>query len=374
MNLTVKIFDSVEAIPAEAWNSLPGARVMLSHGFLHALEASGCATAETGWQPAFLTVWEEEKILGGLPLYFKSNSWGEFVFDWGWADAYERSGLQYYPKLVSSVPFVPVTGSRLLAEDSAVRDLLLRAALGLAKETKVSSLHLLFPHEPQAREMEAEGLMLRNTVQFHWLNQGYRSFDDFLAGLKHDKRKKIKQERRKVAEAGITFRRLRGTEITDDEWQFFNRCYLHTHELYQSPPSLNLDFFRRIGKAMPENLFLILGERGGELFCSALNFLDEEAAYGRWWGALDYVPGLHFETCYYQALDFCIENKIGRYEGGAQGEHKLARGLLPVTTWSAHWLAHPQFSQAVEDFLARETSQIGKYVDELGESSPFRRA
>jgi len=370
--MILKVLSSVQEIDPAAWNRLPGAQLGLSHEYLAALELSGCATTETGWQPAFFTVWEEDALVGALPLYFKSHSYGEFVFDWAWANAYEQHGLEYYPKLVSCVPFTPVGGTRLLAADPAVRTLLIQGALQLARETHASSLHILFPPEAEAKEIAAQGLMLRQGVQFHWHNEGYRDFEHFLSGMRHDKRKKIHQERRKVREAGVTFRRVPGEDITDEEWAFFARCYDHTHALYGSPTSLNLDFFRRIGRTMPQNIFLVIAYRGGEMLASALNLYDEHAAYGRSWGALEYVPGLHFEACYYQAIEFCLERNLKTYEGGAQGEHKLARGFLPSVTWSAHWLAHPQFAAAVNDFLRRETGKIMSYVDELNDSNPFK--
>jgi predicted N-acyltransferase len=371
--MIIKILDSLRTIPAADWNALPGARVALSHEYLLALEQSGCATPETGWQLSLITVWDDARLVGALPLYFKSHSYGEFVFDWAWANAYEQHGLDYYPKLVSCAPFTPVGGPRILAAAPEVRTLLIQAALQLTRETKVSSLHVLFPPEEEARELEAQGLNLRQGVQFHWHNEGYRDFEQFLSGMRHDKRKKIHQERRKVREAGVTLRRVPGEEITEEEWAFFARCYDHTHELYGSPTSLNLDFFRRIGRTMPRNIFLVIAYRDEKMLGSALNLYDEKAAYGRSWGALEYVPGLHFEACYYQAIEFCIERGLLTYEGGAQGEHKLARGFLPTVTWSAHRLAHPQFAAAVNDFLRRETGKIEHYVDELNDSNPFKK-
>ncbi len=271
------------------------------------------------------------------------------------------------------MPFSPVTGPRLLAASPEVRRVLLRAALDLAKESGVSSLHCLFPEEEEAREMEREGMMVRRGVQFHWQNPGYGDFDAYLAAMSHDKRKRIKQERRKVRDAGLTFERVVGADITAAQWEFFMACYIHTHRQYNSPQALNLDFFLRIGAAMPERLLLVIASREGRPVASALNFFNGHALYGRSWGALEYHPGLHFETCYYQAIEFCIERRIATFEGGAQGEHKLARGFLPVTTWSAHWVAHGGLSQAVERFLEREAGGMGDYVDELNESSPFKR-
>jgi len=313
-----------------------------------------------------------DRLVGGLPLYFKSHSWGEFVFDWAWAEAYERQGLRYYPKLVAGVPFTPVAGPRLLAADATVRATLVQAALGLAGESGASSLHILFPGEGQAGELEAMGLMLRQGVQLHWRNPGYGSFEDYLAELRQDKRKKVRQERRRVAEAGIRFEHLTGGRITPADWTHFMRCYERTHRQFNSPVALNLDFFLRVGAAMPDDVLLIVALRGDEAIASALFFRGRGALYGRSWGTLEYHPGLHFETCYYQAIEFCIAQGITLFEGGAQGEHKLSRGFLPTTTWSAHWLAEPRFARAVADYLRREAGGMARYVDELNEHAPFR--
>jgi predicted N-acyltransferase len=361
---------SLAEVPAAAWDALTGGNPALSHAYLFALEASGCASAETGWAPQFLLAYDEEKLVGAMPLYFKSHSYGEFVFDWAWADAYERHGLKYYPKLVSSVPFTPVGGSRALAHTPAVRAALIQGALALAKAGGASSLHCLFPPEAEAREMESAGLMLRRGVQFHWRNQGYKTFDDFLATLRHDKRKKIRQERRKLVEAGVSWERTTGT---DEHWDFFYECYLQTLRMYQSPVPLSPDFFARLRRSMPENLLLVIGSRNGTRIAAAFDLVTPQALYGRSWGAMEFIPGLHFEACYYQAIDHCIERGIALFEGGAQGEHKLARGFLPEATWSAHWLAHPEFARAVGDFLEQETAGITETMRELGESSPFRK-
>ena len=354
------------------WDALAGSNPFLSHAFLLALQESGCATPETGWRAQFLTLWQGDNLVGAMPLYLKSHSWGEFVFDWAWADAYQRHGLNYYPKLLCAVPFTPVAGLRVLAPSPELRVQLLHAALELARELGVSSLHCLFPDESQALEMQQEGMMLRQGVQFHWQNPGYADFDAYLSAMSHDKRKRIRQERRKVREAGISFERITGDRIKDDHWVFFARCYANTHRQYHSPPPLNLEFFQRIGASMADNILLVIALRDRQPIASALNFYHQEALYGRSWGALEYHPGLHFEACYYQAIEFCIERNIATFEGGAQGEHKLARGFLPTTTWSAHWLAHPEFSRAVEDFLHRETRGIAQYVDELNDRNPFK--
>ena len=305
-----------------------------------------------------------------MPLYVKTHSYGEYVFDWAWADAYQRHGLAYYPKLLAAIPFSPVSGARLLATTEAERAALIRAALALAQNT--SSLHVLFPQPAEAALLQSAGMMLRSGVQFHWTNPGYASFEEFLAQLSRDKRKKIRQERRKVQDAGVRFRRLCGSEIGEEDWAFFARCYDRTYREHRSTPYLNLDFFRRLGQTMPQHVLLIVAERGGRPIASALNLYSAQTLYGRYWGAEEYLPCLHFETCYYQALEFCIEQGISVFEGGAQGEHKLARGFLPVKTQSAHWLAHPEFSDAVERFLEREHAGIARYVDELNEHSPYR--
>jgi len=295
------------------------------------------------------------------------------VFDWAWADAYQRHGLAYYPKLLSAIPFTPVMGRRMLAGTARQRNLLANAALELARATRVSSLHCLYPVIEQADELRECGMTLRQGVQFHWRNDNYADFGAFLATFNHAKRKKIKQERRRVRDAGIAFEWFAGPAITDALWVFFNRCYRETYRQHHSTPYLNLDFFRALGRGMPENLVLIVAQRDGHPIAASLNVHNGKRLCGRYWGALEFHPSLHFETCYYQVIEFCIAQRIGVFEGGAQGEHKIARGLLPVETRSAHWLAHPQFAAAIEDFLRRETRGIAVYLDELNERSPFKQ-
>jgi uncharacterized protein len=321
-------------------------------------------------------LWRDNRLQGAMPLYLKMNSYGEHVFDFAWADAYHRNGLRYYPKLVCAVPFTPVTGKRLLAaagpDSNEVRERLLESALQFAKDSGVSSLHCLFLNEADAQEAQAQGMMQREDVQFHWHNPGYGSFDDFLAALSRDKRKRIKQERRKVKEAGIRLQCVTGENANADQWTFFASCYAHTRQLHHSPPALNADFFQRIGAALPHNMLLVIATRDGRPIASALNILTDDKLYGRSWGAFEFHSGLHFETCYYQAIEFCIARQIKVFEGGAQGEHKLARGFLPETTRSAHWLAHPQFARVIEDYLKRESEAVSEYVDELNERTPFK--
>jgi predicted N-acyltransferase len=371
---TFQIIENIADIPVEEWNALTGADPMLSHAFFLALQESGCATPQFGWKSQFLTLWQDDHLLGAMPLYLKMNSFGEHVFDFAWATAYQQHGLRYYPKLVCTVPFTPVSGNRLLAHTPALRTLLLKYALQYAKDTRVSSLHCLFLNEADAKEAQAQGMLLRQDVQFHWHNPGYRDFDDYLSTLSRDKRKRIKQERRKVQEAGIALQCVTGEDATPEQWAFFASCYLHTLQLHNSPHQLNADFFQRIGSALPKNTLLVIASREGKPIASALNYMSNHVLYGRSWGTFEFHSGLHFEACYYQAIEYCIAHKLKTFEGGAGGEHKLARGFLPVTTHSAHWLAHPQFAQAVENYLLQEDKAISEYVDELKERSPFKKS
>jgi predicted N-acyltransferase len=371
---TFEVAESLARIPVGEWNHLAGGDPFLSHEFLSALHETGCAAGATGWHPQYLLLKSGAALAGAMPLYLKEHSYGEYVFDWAWADAYHRHGIAYYPKLLSAIPFTPVTGARLLAATDTDRDRLIRGALELARKLGVSSLHCLFPTAAEARRLCKQGMMPRTTVQFHWTNHDYANFDAFLASFSHDKRKKVKQERRKTADAGIRFRWLEGDEIRERDWAFFHRCYRQTYREHRSTPYLNLEFFCRIGAALPRHLVLILAERDDAPIAAALNVRSGSRLCGRHWGALQHHPALHFETCYYQGIEYCIARGIATFEGGSRGEHKLARGLLPVETCSAHWLAHPEFAAAVDQFLARETHGMKQYVDEMTDRSPFRQA
>ncbi|RQO35973.1 GNAT family N-acetyltransferase [Herminiimonas sp. KBW02] len=377
VNYRTRIVSSLSEIGQNAWDALvqlqADANPFLSYAFLDALHESGSASVKSGWQPQFLTLWREQELAAALPLYAKGHSYGEYVFDWAWADAYERNGLQYYPKLLSAIPFTPVTGSRLLARDDEARAALIAAIGNVQQNNSFSSTHILYPPAEQAEQLRAAGFMLRSGVQFHWLNAGYRNFEEFLATLERKKRKNIRAERRKVQEAGVSFRHISGHEASADDWMFFKRCYDRTYAMHHSTPYLNLDFFQRIGANMPQNILLIVAERDGLPIASSLLIHDEQTVYGRYWGALQHIDCLHFETAYYQPLEFCIASNMACFEGGAQGEHKMARGFLPQKTWSAHWLAHPVFSDAIEDFLKRESGGIDSYIDELNERNPFKR-
>ncbi|KQV60354.1 hypothetical protein ASC95_02495 [Pelomonas sp. Root1217] len=375
---TLRVHDSPAALAPEAWNRLlddsPQPTPFMRHEYLQALHDSGSAVAATGWQAMFLSVWDGERLLAACPAWLKSHSYGEYVFDWAWADAYHRHGLSYYPKLLVAVPFTPVPGSRLLAVDADARLLLAQGLRGLAEEAQASSLHVLFGDPADQAALAAAGCSARAGVQFHWTAEGDADFAAFLARLQRDKRKKIQQEQRRVREAGVVFEANVGTAISVEDWDFFYRCYQQTYREHHSKPYLSRDFFARMASDMPEHWLMFTARRAGERVATSLIALDPErhAAFGRYWGATEHIPNLHFDACYYQPLAWCIANGYQRFEGGAQGEHKMARGLLPTPTASSHWLAHPSFADAVNDFLAREGEAMAGYIDELGEHQPFK--
>ena len=391
-NYVIGVHASVLEVDAAAWDGLLAAQAQPSpfmrHAYLAALEESGSATADTGWAPHCITLHAGGVLQAACMVYLKHHSYGEYVFDWAWASAYQQHGVPYYPKAVIAVPFTPVPGARLLARNAHVRAALLKAVVAWCEEVGASSLHTLFASDADVAASEAAHLMSRHTVQFHWTNTepGYADFEVFLASLAQDKRKKIRQERRKVAEAGVRFRHAQGTEITETDWDFFYRCYERTYLEHGNPPYLNRDFFARMARTMPENWLLFVAERNGRPIASSLiaigaystvasgqnGLQTTRVAYGRYWGTLEPVDCLHFEACYYQPLAWCIANGYQRFEGGAQGEHKMARALLPVKTTSTHWLAHPAFADAVARFLEREGQGIGNYLDDLGQRSPFK--
>ncbi|MDY0012863.1 MAG: GNAT family N-acetyltransferase [Rhodocyclaceae bacterium] len=364
---------SLREIPAATWDALTDGHPALAHAYLATLEDTGCVGPGTGWTPRHATLWQDHRLVAALPLYEKAHSYGEYVFDWAWAEAYARHGLAYYPKWLAAIPFSPLPGPRLLARDQAARDKLLRAVLHAAREARVSSLHILFPPEDQASPMAEAGMLLRQGIQFHWHNAGYRDFDDFLSRLNHDKRKKIRQERRR-AQAGLTFTWLDGREASAQDWRFFHHCYALTYAAHRSTPYLSPAFFQGLARAMPESVRLLRVDRGDRPLAAAFFLQGPEALYGRYWGATEFVPRLHFEVCYYAAIEYAIAQGLARLEGGAQGEHKLARGLTPVRTWSAHWLREPAFADAVARYLERETEGVEAWLGELEQRSPFRQA
>ena len=423
-------------VDAAAWNALLAQQShpspFMRHEYLAAMHSTDCASPETGWTPRFITLWLAidgiDTLCGACALYLKDHSYGEFVFDHAWANAYQQHGLSYYPKALIAPPFTPVPGSRLLARDADSRHILLKAVIAWCAQNDLSSLHLLFCSDEDVETCKEANLMLRHTVQFHWTNKttetvhpelvegfveastgsartgsmsGYTDFDDFLSTLAQDKRKKIRAERRKVAEAGVTFRWSLGADISDADWDFFYRCYERTYWEHGNAPYLSRDFFTQMQQTMSENWLLFTAERDGEPIATSLVAVQaintpaigknnaknepidettakitskaEKIAYGRYWGALERVDCLHFEACYYQPIEWCINHGYQRFEGGAQGEHKMARALMPVKTSSAHWLAQPAFADAVERFLAREGEGIENYMTDLLQRSPFRQ-
>ena len=454
--IIARVLASPLEVDATAWNALLALQShptpFMRHEYLAALHESESAVPHTGWTPRFMTLWEGDLLVAACPLYLKSHSYGEYVFDWAWASAYEQHGVPYYPKAVVAVPFTPVPGTRLMARDAAARQWLVQALCQWCEDEGISSLHVLFASDDDVLTGAREGLMLRHTVQFHWKNVAptlgtdvsslppegalaalgrpggsagtaptlgtggfllptesvlaaveshcdsgsaaagtlaYRDFDDFLAHLTQEKRKKFRQERRRVAEAGATFRWALGAGITADDWNFFYRCYERTYLEHGNPPYLTRAFFQQMADRMPEHWLLFIAEREGRPIASSLIAISAQpssargqyhskyagcTAYGRYWGALERVDCLHFEACYYQPLAWCIAHGVQRFEGGAQGEHKMARALLPVPATSMHWLAHPAFADAVDRFLAREGAGVEQYLDHLQARSPFRAA
>jgi len=378
----LEIIEKLSEVSAADWNALlsPDASPFLKHEFLSTLEETACVGSNTGWQIAHLALYRSKKLIGAMPLYLKLHSYGEFVFDWSWAQAYEQQGMQYYPKALCAIPFTPVQGSRILfaplENKSQVQEQLIAGLKTLLMQNKLSSAHVLFPLGEQTQAMVDQGFMLRDSVQFHWHNHQFVSFEQFLSTLTMKRRKNIRQEREKVSREGISFRHIPGQSATDQDWEFFYQCYANTYMEHHSSPYLNQDFFKLLCSRMPENLHLIVAQRGSSPIAASLLFVDaaSSTAYGRYWGALEHIPCLHFETAYYQAIEYCIEQKIETFEGGAQGEHKMARGFLPTTIQSAHFIVDPQFSKAVKHFLEREQLGIGAYVDELAEHSPLKSA
>jgi predicted N-acyltransferase len=388
IDYVIRVHDSIGEIDETAWNNLFDLQKtptpFMQHAYLKAMQTSGSAVPETGWTLQVISLWrgtpQSEVLAAACPMYIKTHSRGEYVFDHAWADAYQRHGLDYYPKALVASPFTPVPGSRLLAESDDARQALLAALLNICQTNGISSLHILFGSAQDLQACEQAGLMQRDQVQFHWQNQGWRDFDDFLASLTQEKRKKIRQERRKVADAGVTFRAVRGPDMTEGDWALLLRCYQQTYWEHGNAPYLTPAFFESMRTDMAKNWLLFVAEHEAQPIGISLIGLhldaqgQPEVAYGRYWGALARVDCLHFEACYYQPIEWCIQHGLKRFEGGAQGEHKMARALLPTPTQSAHWLAHPAFSEAVARFLEREKAGVENYLDALQQHSPLKKA
>jgi len=367
---------SIHEISADEWNTLaPGGNPTVKYEFLAALEQTRCVGQLTGWTPTHVVV--RDGVTGALeaaaPLYVKMHSWGEFVFDFSWAQAYARAGLHYYPKLVSMVPFTPVPGPRLLARSSAARARLVDTMLATLADTGSSSLHLLFVEDADREFLAERGFALRKDCQFHWYNRNYSDFDAFLATFRSEKRKKALRERRRIAEAGITHRTLAGEQMDEDEWEIVFSFSERTFAVRGHQHYLNVDFFRTLSAACPGTVVVKLAEFRGHPVAAAIFYVGGDTLYGRYWGAAADFHSLHFETCYYQGIEYCIERGLARFEPGTQGEHKVPRGFEPTPTWSAHWIEDPRFKRAIQSYLRQEEEAVDRYMEEARAHVPFRR-
>jgi predicted N-acyltransferase len=393
--ITLEAVPSVSNIQAEDWDACASPLVLstvsgdscvnskatynpfVSHAFFSAVEASGSASARTGWGPRHLIAKLDGTVAGIVPCYLTSHSQGEYVFDRGWADAYERAGGRYYPKLQASVPFTPATGPRLLIRGGVDQDqigtALASGLVALCGVSKASSAHVTFAREAESKFLAEHGFLQRTDQQFHWHNHGFASFDDFLATLNSRHRKAIKRERREAVAAGITIHWLTGSDITEDAWDAFFAFYMETGSRKWGRPYLTRAFFSLVGKSMPKDVLLVMARRNNRWVAGAINFIGSDTLFGRNWGAIEHHPFLHFEVCYYQAIDFAIKRGLKTVEAGAQGEHKIARGYLPQTTYSAHYIADPDLRRAISDYLKRERAYVAEAGRELSEAGPFRK-
>jgi predicted N-acyltransferase len=372
-----RILTSIDRIPAAQWNALAlGGNPFVRHEFLLALEQAGCVGKAAGWLPNHLVLEDQGELVAAVPLYRKSHSWGEFVFDWSWARAYDQAGLRYYPKLVSMPPFTPATGPRLLLAPGASADLRARLSAELLKYAKsehVSSAHLLFLNDEDRASLNDEGYLWRKDCQFHWHNRGYQTFEDFIATFRSDKRKKALRERRRVREGGVTFRTLTGAEMDAKLWNIVFGFSAATFESHGHEHYLNVEFFQSVSAVMPHSVVIKLAEYQGHPIATAIFFRGDEVLYGRYWGAAANYHSLHFETCYYQGIEYCIEQGLKHFEPGTQGEHKVPRGFEPTATWSAHWIADPRFRRAIDHYLNDERAAIDQYILQVEEHTPYHR-
>ena len=377
-NISIQVITKISDIPSEDWDACAGnSNPFVSHAFLYALEESGSVTNKTGWLPQHLLVNDEnDQVVACMPIYLKNHSYGEYIFDWGWAEAYNRAGGAYYPKLQAAVPFTPATGPRMLVKDGSsdrYYQVLMSGMIQLAQKHKVSSLHITFPPKDQWDRFGESGFIKRISKQFHWENKGYTDFDDFLSELTSRKRKSIKKERRQVRDQGIQLKRLTGEELTEDYWDVFYQYYLNTIDRKMGHSYLTRDFFSILGETMSDLAMLVIAEHQGKRVAGALNLIGSDTIFGRNWGCSEDFKFLHFEACYYQAIDFAIENKLKWVEAGAQGPHKIQRGYLPREVYSAHWITDPKFREAVEQFIDQERKDINYEINSLMEYSPYRK-
>ncbi len=377
--MKTRIIENISEVTADSWNNCAthaaeGLNPFCSHGFLSALEKSGCATARTGWLAQHIILEDKDgALLGATPLYLKSHSLGEYVFDQGWANAYTQAGGNYYPKLQSSIPFSPVTSPRLLSPNPAYKELMLKAAINLAKKLSVSSLHFTFLEQDDVDLMKSHHLLKRNDQQYHWINNNYGSFTEFLEALSSRKRKNILKERACAAQNNIEIEWIQASEITEDCWDNYFEFYLNTAQKKWGRAYLNREFFSRLSENIPDNLLLVMAKRDGRYIAGALNLIGDHILYGRYWGATEHHKFLHFEICYYQAIEFAIKSKLIKIEAGAQGDHKLSRGYIPVATNSMHWIENSSFRNAVDNYLDQERTLIRKDMEYLNELTPFKK-
>ncbi|MGH8239061.1 MAG: GNAT family N-acetyltransferase [Steroidobacteraceae bacterium] len=377
--MTLRVLNSIDSVPAQEWNALAnapdsGGNPFVRHEFLLALERTGCVGRGSGWTPRHLLLQTASgEIEAALPLYSKSDSWGEFVFDWSWARAYSQAGLHYYPKLVSMPPFTPATGPRLLAKTQGARERMAAALIEYARSQRVSSAHLLFVTENDRAALGSGDYLWRKDCQFHWHNRGYPSFDAFLATFRSEKRKKALRERRRVQENGIRFRTLAGEAMDARLWEIVFGFSSSTFAVRGHEHYLNVEFFRAVSAALPGAVVVKLAEFEGTPIATAIFFRGGDTLYGRYWGAAAEFHSLHFETCYYQGIEYCIEQGLRRFEPGTQGEHKVPRGFEPAQTWSAHWIADPRFRRAIDSYLDQERTAVDEYMQQVQEHVPFKK-
>lgn len=378
MDIAVTSCETLANIDQHDWNQLIGNdNPFAKYEFLYAMEKHDAVGEKYGWIPQYLLAYDKDMLVGAIPMYLKYNSYGEFVFDWAWADAYERNGLTYYPKLVVSIPYTPATGNRLFIHPEYDRDViantLINASVEHAEKLGVSSLHWLFPGDEDVEYFKRHPkFMMRLGCQFHWYNQDYQNFDDYLDTLRSSKRKKIRRERKYVQEQNIKLDILSGNDITEEQWERYYYFYASTFAKKSGIPTFSKEFFQEIGSTMPENIVLVMAEYSKDYVAGAFNVRGEKSLYGRHWGCLADFHSLHFETCYYQGLEYAINHGLQRFEPGAQGEHKISRGFLPTETWSAHWIADEKYKEAIGNFLEHETDGMMHYIDELRTHSPFK--
>lgn len=377
--LELRFYASIGELPVAVWNGLFGIGYPFTrHEFLSALEEGDCTTRESGWQPNHAVLYRDKTAIAAMPLYIKSHSYGEYVFDWSWADAYRRHNLEYYPKLLCAVPFTPATGPRLVVaageNEAELTTILSDAIFKFCTDQGLSSWHVLFPDKATSERLASGGMLSRHGSQFHWFNRGYRCFDDFLAGFNSRKRKSLKRERRRVAEQGIELRTLEGLEIGAHHWTQFFRFYQITYAKRSGHGGyLSLECFQALARLMPEQIVMVIARQDGADIAGALYFRSEHTLYGRYWGCTKELDCLHFEACYYQGIEYCIREGLQKFDPGAQGEHKIQRGFEPSKTWSNHWIAHPEFAAAIDNFTREEADHIDQYIQQASDFLPFKK-